>query len=620
MNDNNDLGLPSNIMEASSMVEPLNNISVDIPALPMKIDGLSPNTVMEAPPTEEPFVPVFSSIVSDGLSLNTMETPPMEEKLVPVSTILSALVSSSNPEEAPEFVSSPSLKRGRPDETTSDFCESTESKLKAMKASPGGQLNAASAPLRSIVHSVLDGWPDQMEPIDTSLSKLLGLLCETGEGENLGDHGELHVMAAGNNALSPAYSSTAVVVCETRAPPRKKKSVRWGVTTISAPSQRIGRESLQPSEDLNERLSSILSLSASLRSKMVENGGGSYELLAKHVDFVISRVEADLGCPVQKKESHCTSEVKGFGNVDENRASAFLSSELRALMAPENCGLSSKVLKRKSEVLSSLLRFEMKELLNHGTSAIAIKAFTGNICHNYEDPAALFHHALQHLSFLSSGDSCGRLLGPIHVSLDSEVCSMTNIDQVDGKEKNIFSLSQISSLGILLVDSMTRCKGGWAFSRPVVEMWPDIADDYLKHVSEPMDLGTIKERLAAMSYSSVSACIHDIRLCFSNAREYDGNHAEVAVVVSALERALEVELVKLLCQNQSPQSLASEDEAYSTKLGCRIVEMLSCIEAHEFCRKVLCVPAVDTAVHAGRWARLEQLSREAAEHQVIELN
>ncbi len=45
--------------------------------------------------------------------------------------------------------------------------------------------------------------------------------------------------------------------------------------------------------------------------------------------------------------------------------------------------------------------------------------------------------------------------------------------------------------------------------------------DYLDHVARPMDLGTIKKKLAAKAYGSPGQVLADVRLVFANCRAYN---------------------------------------------------------------------------------------------------
>jgi hypothetical protein len=324
----------------------------------------------------------------------------------------------------------------------------------------------------------------------------------------------------------------------------------------------------------------------------------------------------------------------------------------------------SEIRRRKAEVLSSLLRFEMKELLNLGASAVTIKPFTGNVCQNFEDPAALFHHALQILSLLSTDEVSERsVLDRKYLpgsSLDAELLSVVVLAAADdgvvvGIEdgnngggdstttRTSVTPAEVAALCTPLVDAVGRCKGACWFSRPVSEMWPELVGEYGQVVRHPMDLGTIKARLAAHAYADIGRCLRDVRLCFSNAIAFNGEGSELAPVVQAMERTVDAEVIKLLhgmslstktptslqptsnsklspasssSSSSYPMTTTGDDDTIANRLYCRIIDMLSCIEAHHFCEKVLSTPPVDASIRGGRWSRLEDLCKEAADLEV----
>ena len=53
----------------------------------------------------------------------------------------------------------------------------------------------------------------------------------------------------------------------------------------------------------------------------------------------------------------------------------------------------------------------------------------------------------------------------------------------------------------------------------MVQLWPELAADYLAAVAEPCDLGTVRERLA--TYAALGDFVRDVRLVFANSRAYN---------------------------------------------------------------------------------------------------
>lgn len=75
---------------------------------------------------------------------------------------------------------------------------------------------------------------------------------------------------------------------------------------------------------------------------------------------------------------------------------------------------------------------------------------------------------------------------------------------------------------------------GWVFSQPVDPVKLNIPD-YFSIISKPMDLGTIKSRLAKNVYSGTEEFVADVRLSFSNAMLYNppqNNVHQMAVVLN----------------------------------------------------------------------------------------
>jgi hypothetical protein len=135
----------------------------------------------------------------------------------------------------------------------------------------------------------------------------------------------------------------------------------------------------------------------------------------------------------------------------------------------------------------------------------------------------------------------------------------------------------------------------------VCVLWPHLTD-YSSVVTEPLDWGTVQQRLSVGHYISVATYLRDLRLPLANALLYNGEASEVGLVVRGLERCLELELAKCLVELQTPN-----DECRD-RVGTRIGDMLSGISAHAFCSRVLGLPLVAAGVACGEWARLEALA------------
>ncbi|XP_024973772.1 transcription factor GTE9-like isoform X2 [Cynara cardunculus var. scolymus] len=79
-----------------------------------------------------------------------------------------------------------------------------------------------------------------------------------------------------------------------------------------------------------------------------------------------------------------------------------------------------------------------------------------------------------------------------------------------------------------LLKKLMSHQHGWVFNKPVDVVALKIPD-YFNVIKNPMDLGTIKEKLGSGKYSSPLEFLADVRLTFSNAMTYNppGNHVHL---------------------------------------------------------------------------------------------
>lgn len=76
------------------------------------------------------------------------------------------------------------------------------------------------------------------------------------------------------------------------------------------------------------------------------------------------------------------------------------------------------------------------------------------------------------------------------------------------------------------------------FLVPVVESFPDIADDYLDAIAVPMDFRTIvEERLNV--YQSIAELQDDLILVFSNCMEFNVPESDLYVIAQSTLESLE---------------------------------------------------------------------------------
>ncbi|THG20904.1 hypothetical protein TEA_016945 [Camellia sinensis var. sinensis] len=81
-------------------------------------------------------------------------------------------------------------------------------------------------------------------------------------------------------------------------------------------------------------------------------------------------------------------------------------------------------------------------------------------------------------------------------------------------------------------------KYGWVFNTPVDVVKLNIPD-YLTIIKHPMDLGTIKSKIASSEYLSVLEFVADVRLTFSNAMTYNPPGNDFHIIADTLSKFFE---------------------------------------------------------------------------------
>ncbi|WOL10419.1 transcription factor GTE9-like [Canna indica] len=96
---------------------------------------------------------------------------------------------------------------------------------------------------------------------------------------------------------------------------------------------------------------------------------------------------------------------------------------------------------------------------------------------------------------------------------------------------------------------------GWVFNQPVDPVKLQIPD-YFSIISHPMDLGTVKHKLASKQYSSTGQFAADVRLTFSNAMRYNPPGNEVHVMAKELNNIFNSKwkLLEAKCKKDSTDS------------------------------------------------------------------
>ena len=350
----------------------------------------------------------------------------------------------------------------------------------------------------------------------------------------------------------------------------KKHCARFSTHDFSAldvPSPR-DRRSYRPSEILVSHLGCVIEKASSLQEFLKDDSTIHSEerwLLDKQLEFF------------------CKHSVN-HESRETSKAGEYMRNELSSLTNPLGAMNESRFVTRRAEIISSLIRCELKSLLNV-TCKLDLRRGTGSLLHNWEDAAALFTNAVQ-------------MLGGKNESLNA-LCLE---DELKKLQEDLGPSDMANKLRPVIL-TLGRVKGGWCFMRPVAELWPEVAVDYAERVARPMDLGCILTRLDSSAYSSVLQALADIRLIFSNARSYNGD-GPLTLVVQNMERVLERELIQVLSETSSPD------------LEDRLSDTLSAVSAQSFCYRIINLPSVENAVASGRWARLETLAKLSSEYEV----
>ena len=90
--------------------------------------------------------------------------------------------------------------------------------------------------------------------------------------------------------------------------------------------------------------------------------------------------------------------------------------------------------------------------------------------------------------------------------------------------------------------------------------------DYLSVIKKPMDLGTVREKLAAGKYANEDDCVADIRLIWHNAMLYNAPGAAVYVKAKSLSEAFESQWS--LVRKHDAQRPATQTEMTSLAEKC----------------------------------------------------
>ncbi|KAJ7945737.1 Transcription factor like [Quillaja saponaria] len=90
-----------------------------------------------------------------------------------------------------------------------------------------------------------------------------------------------------------------------------------------------------------------------------------------------------------------------------------------------------------------------------------------------------------------------------------------------------------------LLNRLMSHQFGWVFNKPVDVVKLNIPD-YFTVIKHPMDLGTVKSKIASGEYSSPLGFAEDVRLTFSNAMKYNPPGNDVHTMAETLNKFFEV--------------------------------------------------------------------------------
>lgn len=114
-----------------------------------------------------------------------------------------------------------------------------------------------------------------------------------------------------------------------------------------------------------------------------------------------------------------------------------------------------------------------------------------------------------------------------------------------------------------ILEKLITHPAGWIFSTPVDPVALKIPD-YFSIISHPMDLGTIKSKLAGNRYSNAEEFASDIKLTFSNAMLYNPSDNPVHQMAKQLE-CIFIRRWKLLEATWKRETAYAQQDSFSSK-------------------------------------------------------
>ncbi|KAK2969803.1 hypothetical protein RJ640_028083 [Escallonia rubra] len=111
-----------------------------------------------------------------------------------------------------------------------------------------------------------------------------------------------------------------------------------------------------------------------------------------------------------------------------------------------------------------------------------------------------------------------------------------------------------------MLKNLMSHKHGWVFNEPVDVVKLNLPD-YLTVIKHPMDLGTIRSKIATRQYSSPLEFIADVRLTFANAMTYNPPGNDVHVMAGTLSKIFEARCKNIEKKLPVNNSLPWSDES-----------------------------------------------------------
>ncbi|KAK9108417.1 hypothetical protein Syun_024428 [Stephania yunnanensis] len=198
----------------------------------------------------------------------------------------------------------------------------------------------------------------------------------------------------------------------------------------------------------------------------------------------------------------------------------------------------SKLVQSEREELKMRLREELgqvrmfqKKLTSSFTNSVALPSFDGMPSHKNVKNISLNENLQVEMSAknrkqVPSGPSSKQGLSSRSEFVKQAVPSTTS---------HMMLMKQCDSI----LQRLLEHKFAWVFKEPVDVLKLNIPD-YLNIIKHPMDLGTIKGKIASSAYSSPLEFLGDVRLTFSNAMTYNPPGNDVHVMASVLSKFFEL--------------------------------------------------------------------------------